>query len=141
MADKTPVTVQLINTVGTVPPPDDLIAGSKGAVYTDIVKLATAGEYKRGMLMMAGADGYVSATQAGLATASGICILCDDVTVGENEYAETAGYFEGEFNDARVIFPFEGEGDDHDALVEAIREPLRNAKIFLRHFNDKGAAQ
>lgn len=140
MPDKTPVTLQLVRTEGTVPPPDELIAGSKGAVYTDIVKVSTAGDYKRGTLMMAGADGYVSATQAGLATAAGICILCDDVTVGENEYAETAGYFEGEFNDARVIFPFEGENDDHDALVEAIREPLRNAKIFLRHFNEKGAA-
>ena len=140
MAEKTPVTLQLVNDIGTVPPPDDLIAGNKGAVYTDIVKVAVAGEYKRGTLMMSGADGYVSATQAGLATANGICILCDDVVIGENEYTETAGYFEGEFNDARVIFPFEGDDDDHDALVEAVREPLRKAKIFLRHIHDKGAA-
>ena len=111
------------------------------------MKVAIAGEYKRGTLMMSGADGYVSATQAGLATANGICILCDDIAIGENEYTETAGYFEGEFNDARVIFPFEG-GDGgrvarqrhHDALVEAVREPLRKAKIFLRHIHDKGAA-
>ena len=140
MADKTPVTVQLFHVVGTVPPPDNLIAGNAGAVYRDIVKISTAGDFKRGTLLMAGADGYVPATQAGLATASSICILCDDVVIGENEYAETAGYFEGEFNDARVIFPFEGEDDDHGALVEAVREPLRKAKIFLRHLYEKGAA-
>ena len=135
MPDKTPVTLQLVRTEGTVPPPDDLIAGSKGAVYTDIVKISVAGDFKRGTLMMAGADGYVASTQAGLATAGGICILSEDITIGENEYAETPAYFEGEFNDARVIFPFEGEDDDHDAFVEAVREPLRKSKIFLRHLN------
>ena len=135
MADPTPVTVQLKRDIGTVPPPDDLIAGSKGAVFVDIVKISAAGDYKRGTLMMASADGYVNATQAGLATAGGICILAEDINVGENMYAETAGYFEGEFNDARVIFPFETESDDHDTLVESVREPLRKSKIFLRRMN------
>lgn len=135
MADKTPVTLKLVRTEGIVPPPDDLIAGSKGAVYTDIVKVSVSGTFKRGTLMMTGADGYVASTQAGLATAAGICILSEDITIGENEYAETPAYFEGEFNDARVIFPFEGEDDDHAALVEAVREVLRKSKIFLRHLN------
>ena len=135
MADKTPVTLQLVRTEGVVPPPDDLIAGSKGAVYTDIAKVSVAGTFKRGTLMMTGADGYVAATQAGLSTAAGICILSEDITIGENEYADTPAYFEGEFNDSRVIFPFEGENDDHDALVEAVREVLRKSKIFLRHLN------
>lgn len=98
MADPTTITVQLVNDVGTVPPPDDLIAGSKGAVYVDLVKISAAGDYKRGTLMMASSDGYVNATQAGLATAGGICILAEDINVGENMYAETPGYFEGEFN-------------------------------------------
>ena len=138
-AEKTQVAMQLVKTEGTVPPPDDLIAGNRGAVYRDIVKISTAGDYKRGTLMMAGNDGYVPATQVGLASAAGICILCDDVAIGDNEYAETAAYFEGEFNDARVIFLFEGATDDHDELVEAVREPLRKAKIFLRHIHDKGA--
>ena len=138
MADpeKTQVEFQLLKTEGTVPPPDNLIAGSKGAVYTDIIKLSAAGTFKRGTLLMAGADGYVASTQAGLATASGICILCDDITIGDTEYAEVPAYFEGEFNDARVIFPFEGEDDDHDAIVKAVKEPLRNAKIFLRHMHE-----
>ncbi len=134
MADKTPVTMQLFRVEGTVPPPDDLIAGSKGAVYTDLARVSTAGTFKRGTLMMAGADGYVPAT-SGLATAGGICILSEDITVGENEYIDTPAYFEGEFNDARVIFLFEGASDDHAALVETVREPLRKSKIFLRHLN------
>lgn len=133
--EKTQVEFQLVKNEGTVPPPDDLIAGSKGAVHADIVKVVSAGEIKRGTLLMAGSEGYVVSTQAGIATATGLCVLCDDVTVGENEYAETAAYFEGEFNDARIIFPFESEDDDHDAIVESVLEPLRRAKIFLRHLN------
>lgn len=131
----TPVTMELIHHDLTVPPPDNLIAGNYGAVYADTVKIATAGEYKRGMLMMSGNDGYVSSTKAGVSTAGSLCILTDDVTVGENEYADTTAYFEGEFNDERVIFPFETETDDHDELVELVREPLRKCKIFLRHIH------
>ena len=135
MPDKTPVTLNLFRTEGMIPPPDDLIAGSKGAVYTDIVKVSVAGEFKRGTLMMTGTDGYIPSTQAGLATANGICILSETITVSENEYAETPVYFEGEFNDARIIFPFEGENDNHEELVESVRDVLRKAKIFLRHIN------
>lgn len=137
MADeKTQVEFQLVKNEGTVPPPDNLIAGNRGAVYTDFVKLSASGEFKRGTLLMAGADGYVASTQAGLATATGICILCDDITIGENEFAEVTAYFEGDFNEARVIFPFEGEDDDHEAIVEAVRETLRAKKIFLRHIHE-----
>lgn len=75
MADKTPVTLELVKTEGTVPPPDDLIAGDKGAVYVDIVKIVSEGELKRGTLLMSNSDGYVAATQTGLSTATGICIL------------------------------------------------------------------
>ena len=135
MADKTQVEVQLVKNEGTVPPPDDLIAGNRGAVYTDIIKLSSAGSFKRGTLLMAGEDGYTPSTQVGINTASGICILCDDITIGDNEFAVVPAYFEGEFNDARVIFPFEGENDDHDTIVDAVRETLRKNKIFLRHLH------
>lgn len=135
MADKTQVEIQLIKDDGIVPPPDELIAGNLGAVYTDIIKLSSAGDFKRGTLLMAGADGYIISTQAGLNTASGICILCDDITVGDNEFAEVPAYFEGDFNDAKVIFPFETEENDHDTIVEAVRETLRKHKIFLRHLH------
>ena len=132
MADKTQIEVKLIKNEDPVPPVDELIAGNKGAVNIDLIKIATAGTYQRGTLLMAGTDGYVNATQAGLATATGLCILCDDVTVGTDEYADVPAYFSGDFNDARVIFPFEGEDDDHEALVETVREVLRKNKIFLR---------
>ncbi len=135
-AEKTQLEIQLIKTEGTVPPPDNLIAGDKGAVFIDLIKIATAGTFKRGMLLMSSSNGYVASTQAGLATATGICILCDDITIGDTEYAEVPAYFEGEFNDARVIFPFEGEDDEHDTLVEAVREILRKNKIFLRHMHE-----
>lgn len=130
------VEFQLVKTEGTVPPPDELIAGNLGAVYTDIVRLSAAGDFKRGTLLMSGADGYTSATQAGLATAAGICILCDDIAIGENEFAEVPAYFQGEFHAERVIFPFEDENDDHEAIVESIREPLRAKKIFLRTIHE-----
>ena len=136
MADKTQVEVQLIKNEEPVPPLDELIAGNKGAIHIDIIKLSAAGTFKRGTLLMASSDGYVASTQAGLATATGICILCDDITIGENEFAEVTAYFEGEFNDVRVILPFEGEEDDHEALIEAIRESLRKSKIFLRHIHE-----
>lgn len=71
----TPVTMELVHQDLTVPPPDNLIAGNYGAVYTDTVKLTAAGEYKRGMLMMSGNDGYVSSTKAGVSTAGSLCIL------------------------------------------------------------------
>ena len=136
MADKTQVEFQLIKNEETVPAPDELIAGNKGAVYIDLVKISTAGTFKRGTLLMAAGDNYVASTQAGLATAAGICILCDDIAIADTEYAQVPAYFMGEFNDARVIFPFEGEDDDHDAIVEAVREVLRKNKIFLRHIHE-----
>lgn len=135
MPDATPVTLELVKNDVVVPPPDNLIAGNLGAVYVDLAKIATAGEFKRGTLLMLGTDGYVPSTQAELSTADGFCILADDITIGENEYADTAAYFQGEFNDGRVIFPFEGEDDDHEAIVELAREPLRKSKIFLRHIH------
>ena len=137
MADQTQVEVQLVNNNEVVvPPPDELIAGNKGAVSIDLIKIASAGTFKRGTLLMASANGYVASTQAGLATASGVCILCEDITIGADEFAEVPAYFTGEFNDARVILPFEGEDDDHDTLIEAIRETLRTRKIFLRHIHE-----
>lgn len=136
MADPTAVTLELVKTECTVPPPDDLIAGNLGTTYADIVKLSVAGEYKRGTLLMPGTGGYVPATQAGLSSATSFCILCDDVTIGENEYAETAAYFGGEFNESRVIFPFEGATDDHAAIVESARTPLRGCGIFLRNSHE-----
>ena len=137
MADPTQVEVQLVNNNEiVVPPPDELIAGNKGIADIDLIRIASAGTFKRGTLLMAGSDGYVASTQAGLSTAANMCILCDDIVIGENEFAEVPAYFGGDFNDARVIFPFEGEDDDHEEIVEAVREVLRVHNIFLRHIHE-----
>ena len=136
MADSTPATLELVKDVGTCPPPDNLIAATLGSVYPDVVKVTGTGELKRGTLLMAGTDGFVPCTKDGLSTAGSFCILCDDVTIGENEYADTAAYFQGEFHDSKIIFPFETEEDDHDELVELARDSLRRSKIFLRHMHD-----
>jgi len=139
MADpvvQTPVTVELISTGPVVPPPDMLIVGPKGAVHTDIVKVAAEGTFKRGTLIMLLTGGYAPGTKEGLTTAENFAILADDVTIGENEYAETAAYFEGDFNEDAVILPWVGEDDDRSLELEAAREPLRKAKIFLRKVHD-----
>lgn len=135
MADQ--VSLELVKDECTVPPPDNLIAVNWGSVYPDIVKVTSQGEFKRGTLLMTdGAGNYIASTKAGLTSANSFCILCDNVTIGENEYAETAAYFQGEFNDSKVIFPFETEEDDHDELIELARDNLRRSKIFLRHLHD-----
>ena len=139
MADpvvKTPVTMELVSTDAAVPAPDMLLVGPKGAVSTDIVKVAAEGAFQRGTLLMSGADGYIPATKAGLSSASDFAVLADDTTIGENEYADAAAYFEGDFNEDAVILPWVGESDDRSEELEAAREPLRRAKIFLRPVHD-----
>ncbi|MBQ6773817.1 MAG: hypothetical protein IJP48_07135 [Synergistaceae bacterium] len=135
MADQ--VSLELVKDECTVPPPDNLIAVNWGSVYPDVVKVASQGEFKRGTLLMGDVAGnFIASTKAGLTSANTFCILCDDVTIGENQYAETAAYFQGEFNDSKVIFPFETAEDDHDELIELARDNLRRSKIFLRHLHD-----
>ncbi|MBR0203566.1 MAG: hypothetical protein IJQ56_04280 [Synergistaceae bacterium] len=135
MADQ--VSLELVKDECTVPPPDNLIAVNWGSVYPDVVKVASQGEFKRGTLLMGdGAGNFIASTKAGLTSANTFCILCDDVTIGENQYAESAAYFQGEFNDSKVIFPFETAEDDHDELIELARDNLRRSKIFLRHLHD-----
>ena len=136
MADPKPVEFQLIKDAGVAPPPDNLIASPSGAVHTDLAKISTQGNFKRGTLLMGANDGYVPATQAGLTTQNSFCILCDDIELGENEYIEAAAYFTGDFHGEKVIFPFETESDDHDAIIELAREPLRKCKIFLRKMHN-----
>ena len=94
-----PVTLELVKIEATVPEPDSLITGS-GINCADSVTIETTGEYKRGTLLMKATASakFVKATKAGLASAVEIAILCDDVTIETGEYADTLGYFTGEFN-------------------------------------------
>jgi len=135
-----PVTMNLVTTGPVVPPPDFLIAGPKGVVHTDIVKvrIAAGGEIKRGTLLMsaeiASERVYIPCTTAGLAVVGNTFgILADDVTMESGEHSETAVYFEGDFNKNAVIFPWATETDDHDEQVEIARPALRRQAIFLRN--------
>ena len=130
------VEMQLVSDAAAVPAPDMLLVGPKGAVHTDIVKVTTEGELKRGTLLMLLTGGYAPGTKAGLSTAENFAILADDVTIGADEYAEVAAYFEGDFNEDAIILPWVGESDDRSEELEAAREPLRKAKIFLRKTHD-----
>lgn len=111
-----------------IPAPDDLITG---AFKSDTIVLATAGEYKRGMLLMSSGSGFVKATAAGIASASELCILSDTLTVAEGEAAPASAYFAGTFNGERIILPYETENDDHSELLEAARPALRPHGIFI----------
>lgn len=153
-----PVTMELVRMEGAVPPPDMLLVGPKGAVHIDLVTVLTPTgatlplTLKRGTLLMFGtvgsgadaATGYVPCTEAGLSAAGGFAILTDDTTIddstqsGTSEHAETTAYFEGDFNEDAVILPWVDPEDENEraAALEAAREPLRRAKIFLRHVHN-----
>lgn len=136
MAELTQTELKLNVHEENIPAPDGLIAGNIGAVYSDLIKFVSEGEHKRGMLLMSSDDGYILASLDGMKDAKNICILCDDITIGENEYAEVCGYFEGSFSANKLILPFENlEDDNHAELIEEIRDILRKHKIFLRSVN------
>jgi hypothetical protein len=155
-----PVTLDLVKTEATIPAPDNLLVGPKGAVYTDIAKVRVLADATllRGTLLMSDVmedeKVFVPCTAAGLTqtasfsvtvsgnaeTAEGSVplpdartfgILADTVDIAAGEHSETAVYFEGDFNSDAVILPWETEGDDHDEQIEIVREALRRQKIFL----------
>jgi hypothetical protein len=153
-----PVTLDLITPEATIPAPDNLLVGPRGAVYTDIVKVRVSAEATlvRGTLLMSdvmeGEKVFVPCTVAGLTLpapslslsgnaesvdvpipeAKTYGVLADTVAIAADEHADTAVYFEGDFNSNAVILPWETDGDDHDEQIEVVREVLRRQKIFLR---------
>ena len=133
VVEATPVALELVKTEAIIPAPDSLIAGPNGIKYVDTEMIKTAGEFKRGTLFMSTSGGeFAPVTKAGLSTAKELAILCDDITVGENEMVCAALYFGGDFNGARVILPWETEESDHDAEIEEVKPYLRAQGIFLR---------
>lgn len=135
-----PVTLDLVTPEATISASDNLCVGPKGASSTDIVKVRveTDAVLKRGTLLMSGTKDteavYLPCTVAGLSTAgASFAVLADPVEIGATEHAETAVYFDGDFNEAAVIFPWATDADDHGAQAELAREPLRARKIFLRN--------
>jgi hypothetical protein len=150
--------MDLITPEATIPAPDNLLVGPRGAVYTDIARVRVAADatLARGTLLMSDVmeneKVFVPCTVAGLTlptspvTLSGNAetvnvtipeaktygILADTVVIATDEHAETAVYFEGDFNSNAVILPWETDGDDHGEQIEIAREVLRRQKIFLR---------
>lgn len=119
--------VQLVQTED-IPAPDDLIAGYD--YHAEEITL-TKGEYVRGELLMSSDDGFTAATAAGIAEASEVCILCDDITVPEDLTAQTAGYFSGTFNSKAIVIPYEESSDsDHETLINGLKPQLRRQGIF-----------
>ena len=108
---------------------DELVLESPKAT---VIKITTAGEYKRGTLLMESstAGEYVNATAAGIAS-NDCLILADDVEFSDGEYAECAAYFAGTFKADKVILPYETESDSHADLIAAIAPDLRKKFILL----------
>lgn len=112
-----------------VPPPDELVQGSYVASE---IQISAAGTYKRGELMMSsGSNVFVTATSAGLASASEICILSRDITVPSGEIAYAAGFFTGTFSPDSIVLSYEQDSDDHAELIGAVKEILRRRSIFF----------
>jgi hypothetical protein len=154
-----PVTLDLVTPEATIPAPDNLLVGPKGAVYTDVAKVRVSADatLARGTLLMSDIvedeKVFVPCTVAGLTPAASSVdlsgdagtvdvpisegrtfgVLADTVTLTADEHAETALYFEGDFNSNAVILPWEIDADDHGEQIELAREPLRRQKIFLRN--------
>lgn len=109
--------------------PDELLCGDYEA---NEIKLATAGDYSRGMVLIYDSGEYKKpAAAAGITGATEVCILCDDVTVPSGDYVIRSGYFKGRFNGKSVILAYEQDSDNHDTLLEAIRQKLRLQGIYI----------
>ena len=109
--------------------PDDLV---QGWVTQDMITIAASGDLKRGTLLMTGTGGFIPATSEGLASAKELCILSSSKDIPEGNHSVSYAYFSGTFSAECLILPYEAEGDDHAALVEAARETLRQHKIFVK---------
>lgn len=104
--------------------PDNLIF-KEG--FTDVITVTGTGEYKRGTLMMSGSDGhFTQATASGLKTAGELCVLLEDIELGEDMLALTIGAFETVFSRRRMILP-EGVHFDDETIAA-----LRQKSIFVR---------
>ena len=132
--------MDLVRPEATIPAPDNLCVGPKGAVHTDIAKVRVDADatLERGTLLMSGTKDaekvFLPCTVAGLSTSgTTFAILADTVDIPAAEHAETPLYFEGDFNAAAVVLPWETDADDHEEQVELARAALRAQKIFLRN--------
>ncbi len=106
-----------------VPAGDSLIAG--GCVEVGVIKLTTAGEYKRGEVLMSSGDSFVKATSAGLSSAEEIVIMCNDLTFEDGDEGELWVYVSGRFNQNSLVY-------DESIEIADLESAMRKHKIFLR---------
>ena len=128
MADNDTFYRQKFTHIQEIPPADDLIGGWYTA---SPITLNAEGELQRGTLLMT-TDGetFTPASEAGVASAQELAILCADVDT-ENNPITTTAYFSGTLSGLRVILPYETEEDNHEELVEALRVKFRRQGFLL----------
>ncbi len=110
-----------------------------------VIKIYTPCEFKRGLLMMSGPEGFfIPATRAGALEAEELCVLADDLGYdttetnieGENEteiseYTSAIAYFEGRLNGDAIILKYETEDDDHEELLAELSEKFRKQRLHI----------
>ena len=129
MADELTYYRRALHQVYETPVRDELV---QDWVTRDMIELTASGEHKRGLLLMTGTEGFIPATSAGLATAKELCILCRDTEIPEGQKAAVYAYFSGTFKGSSIILSWEAEGDDHEAMIEGVRETLRQHNILVK---------
>ena len=114
-----------------VPAPDELIHGWYTVSY---IRLTGTGDILRGTLLMStNAGTFIPATAEGAASADELAVLCEDITgLQDGDVAKTEAYFSGTFLGTELILPYETEADDHSALIEAVRVPMRRHNLMLK---------
>lgn len=118
-----------------IPKHDELV---QGAVTRDHIEVDFgAKDPARGMLLMLSGTKFVPATSAGVSTATELCICANDFPSGtistddDGDLMLVWAYFSGTFKASSIILPYEGEDDDHDELLEAIKSKLRTLNFYL----------
>ena len=132
MSDKAKVlSVKTLWSAEEIDEPDNLGGDMENAYAVKIFY----GEFKRGLLMMSGPEGYfIPATREGVQTADEICILGEDLgaeidySQEENEvdeYTSAIAFFTGKLNGAGIILNYETEEDNHEELLAELADKFR----------------
>lgn len=115
-----------------IPEPDNL---GEGEGY--VVKM-WSGQFKRGLLIMPGPEGYFIPATHDVTDAEEVGILAEDLGYevdengeGENEYTTAIAYFAGQLNGDAIILPYEQEDDDHRELLAELADKFRKQGLRI----------
>ena len=115
--------------------PDNL---GEGDAY--VIKI-WQGEFKRGLLMMSGPEGFfIPATRSGVLDAEELCVLAEDLgyeaetvesdeNIELNEYTTAIAYFSGKLSGSAIILNYETADDDHDELLAELADKFRKQRL------------